>query len=259
MIIAAVSDVHSPRHFREFLDSVDRLDGLPVKPHLFLIAGDMVQSGDVAEYEKIYNALWGKVMCPIVACFGNNEYTEKREAFRHSIKNIRFLDDQVLTLDICEQCFDPMSPASGMTSKTATKNVTVGIVGTTGSLETPTPWQLSNVPNVAKVYEERIYWTERQLQNLRTDIKILLMHYAPTYKTLEGENPRFFGNMGWNIYENVLIRTKPTIVIHGHSHHGIGHAWIDSIPIYNSAIQVNGRILIIDTDTLKPGLARFVK
>jgi Icc-related predicted phosphoesterase len=255
MIIAAVSDVHSPRHFKEFMNAVDDLDALPVKPHLFLIAGDMVQSSDVSEYERVYNTLWGKVQCPIVACFGNNEYTERRNAFRESIKNVRFLDDETLSLKICVPCMDPQSHPQGLPNR----DITVGIVGTTGSLEAPTPWQIANVKDVHKIYEDRVFWVERQLQQMRADFKIILMHYSPTYKTLEGENPRFFGNLGWDVYENVLIRQKPNLVVHGHSHHGIRQAWIDSVPVYNAAIQINNKILIIDTDHLKPGLTRFVQ
>jgi len=94
---------------------------------------------------------------------------------------------------------------------------------------------------------------------MKTDFRILLMHYSPTYKTLEGENPRFYSSMGWNIYENVLMNRKPDLVIHGHSHKGLKMAWVDSVPVFNAAFTVNGKILVIDTDTIKPGLARYVE
>jgi len=252
MIIAATSDVHSPRQFNEFLRAVGEMDVLEKRPQLFLIAGDMVQGSDVDEYERVYNALFGKIQCPMVACFGNNEYTEKREDFKRRFPNVRFLDDQSIVLSI-------RMPAVDMgTVRLMERETTVGIVGTTGSLETPTPWQRMNIPNVSRVYQDRVSMVERHLSTMRADVRIVLMHYAPTYKTLEGENPRFYSSMGWNVYENVLIRQKPTLVVHGHSHHGAKQAWVDSVPVFNASLQVNGKIVIIDTEKLRPGLAKFV-
>ncbi len=245
MIIAATSDVHAPRHFDSFLKSIDALDSLDTKPNLFLIAGDMVHRGESQEYEKVSNAMFGKVMCPIIACFGNNEYSEKRESIKQQIRNITFLDDQSITINV--------------NLPGASRDTVVGIVGTTGSLEVPTPWQRANVPNIESVYTRRIEMVERHLKNMRADFKIVLMHYSPTYRTLEGENPRFYSSMGWNVYENVLIRQKPDLVIHGHSHRGIKSAWVDGIPVFNVSLPVNKEIAIIDTDAIKPGLTKFVQ
>jgi Icc-related predicted phosphoesterase len=244
LIIAATSDVHSPRRFDVFLKAVDDMEVLEVRPHLFLIAGDMVHRGETEEYEKVYNAMFGKVTCPIVACFGNNEFTEKREDLKQRFRNIIFLDDQSINVPV-------RLPG-------ASRELYVGIVGTTGSLETPTPWQRANVPNIERIYTERITMVERHLNHMRADFKILLMHYAPTYKTLEGENPRFYSSMGWNVYENVIIRQKPNLVLHGHSHRGTKRAWVDSVPVFNVSLPLNGKIVIIDTDKLKPGLEKFV-
>jgi len=226
------------------LKAIDDLEALEVRPQLFLIAGDMVNRGEIGEYEKVYNAMFGKITCPIVACFGNNEYMEKREELKQRFRSIRFLDDQSINI--------------GVRVPGAMRELVVGIVGTTGSLEMPTPWQRANVPNINRIYQERINLVERHLNHIRADFKILLMHYAPTYKTLEGENPRFYSSMGWNVYENVLIRQKPSLALHGHSHRGTKRAWVDSVPVFNVSLPLNGKIVIIDTDKLKPGLEKFV-
>ena len=65
MIIAATSDILSPRYFAGFVSALDRLQ---VKPDIFLIAGDMVFRADVNEFEKVSNALFGKIQCPICHC-----------------------------------------------------------------------------------------------------------------------------------------------------------------------------------------------
>ena len=71
MIIAATGDVHSPQYYEEFVRAVDMMRA---KPDLFLMTGDMIERGRPEEYEKIYNVLFGKIDCPIVACFGNSEF-----------------------------------------------------------------------------------------------------------------------------------------------------------------------------------------
>ena len=152
--------------------------------------------------------------------------------------NIHFLDDQSTILKI--------------------GSVGVGVVGTTGSLETPTPWQARNIPGIDRIYKQRLDFVERHLQHMKTSLRILLMHYAPTYKTLEGENPRFYSTMGWNVYENVIAQQKPDLVVHSHSHRGKKMAWVDTVPVFNVSLPLNQGVVIIDTEKLKPGLAKFV-
>ena len=244
LIIAATGDVHSPRHFDLFLKAIDDLEALGTRPHLFLITGDMIHRGEIEEYDKIHNALFGKITCPIVACFGNNEFAENREELKQRIRSVRFLDDQSMLISV---------KIPGEMRETA-----VGIVGTTGSLETPTPWQRSNIPNIERIYNERVNLVERHFSHMHANFRILIMHYAPTYKTLEGENPRFYTSMGWNVYENVLIRQKPDLVLHGHSHRGLKQAWVDSVPVFNVCLPLNNKIVVIDTNELKPGLTKFI-
>jgi Icc-related predicted phosphoesterase len=236
MIIAAVSDVHSPRYYEQYVEAIGKLN---VKPDLFLIAGDMIYRGSVEEYQKVYNVLFGKINCPIVACFGNQEFPEIREKIKESFKEIRFLDDQSIVLQIGGK--------------------SVGIFGSTGSLDTPTRWQKANIPNIERIFSQRIELAEKHLQRMFTDLKILLLHYSPTYKTLEGENPNFYSFLGSQLYENVIIKTKPSLVIHGHSHNGIKKAWVDTVPVFNVSLSVNKEIVVIDTEEdLKPGLEKFV-
>jgi Icc-related predicted phosphoesterase len=94
---------------------------------------------------------------------------------------------------------------------------------------------------------------------MATNVKILLMHYSPTYKTLEGENPRFFSTLGSQVYENILLNRKPDLVLHGHNYRGTKQAWIETVPVFNVSLPLNKEIVIIDTEKLKPGLAKFVK
>jgi len=236
MIIAATSDVCSPRFYNEFVTS---MESLKVKPDLFLIAGDMINRGEVQEWQKIYNVLFGKIFCPVVACFGNNEFQQIREELKQRYREVRFLDDQSIVFDIGK--------------------LSIGVFGTTGGLDTSTPWQRTNIPNIEQIFKIRYDLTDRHLQRMATNVKILLMHYSPTYKTLEGENPRFFSTLGSQAYENILLNRKPDLVLHGHNYRGTKQAWIETVPVFNVSLPLNKEIVIIDTEKLKPGLAKFVK
>jgi len=50
----------------------------------------------------------------------------------------------------------------------------VGIVGTRGSLDSPTWWQSTHVSDVRKAYSDRIKRCEDLLKKINVDIKILL-------------------------------------------------------------------------------------
>jgi Icc-related predicted phosphoesterase len=179
--------------------------------------------------------------CPIFAVFGNHEFDEDIDEIRKICKKrITFLDDESIELEI--------------------KDKKVGIVGTRGSLDSPTWWQSTHVIDVRKAYLERIKKCQELLENLNVDIKILLSHYASTYKTLVGEDKRFYSGMGSKKFEDVMTKTKTSFAIHGHAHYGIPLAFVDSIPVFNVAFSISRKITEIDTDKLpKPGLHRFVK
>ncbi len=238
MIIAATSDIHSPRYFDILVKAVEDLH---IKPDLFFLAGDIIYRGRVDEYQKVYNVFFGKITCPIVACFGNEEFgPETRVLIENKIPDIKFVDDESLILEIGGK--------------------SVGIVGTLGSLDRPTFWQRTNIPGIYETYGERVGTIEKILSELEADIKILLIHYAPTYKILEGENPRIYAELGCNDYEKIIIEKKPDIVITGHSHKGSKQTWIDTVPVFNVALSLNRRIVVIDTEKdLKPGLEKFLE
>src|SRR5438309_11435685 len=75
------------------------------------------------------------------------------------------------------------------------------------------------MPHVAEEYRRRI----GVLDDLRDgdDLSILLTHYPPTYVTMGGEKEEWRPELGSKALESVLLRRRPTLVIHGHIHKGI--------------------------------------
>ena len=238
MLIAAVGDIHSPRFFNYYVKAIEDLQE---KPDIFFLLGDIIYHGAIGEYQKVYNVLFGKITCPIVACFGNEEHGEEtRIVIENQNPDIKFLADESLILEIGGK--------------------TVGIVGTIGSLDRPTFWQRNNIPGISEMYKKRVEIVENLLIGLKTEMKILLTHYAPTYKILEGENPQSFPELGSKAYEKVIAEQKPNLVIAGHSHKGTKKAWIDTVPVFNVAFPLNRKIVVINTEEdLKPGLEKFLE
>ena len=239
MIIAATGDLEELGTDLESLwDMIKKMK----EPDLLLFAGDMYEYKTPEVYTLFLDFIkMSKWKCPIIAVFGNSEFDEDRdEIIKICKKRITFLEDETIKLKI--------------------KNKKVGIVGTEGSLDIPTWWQWRNIPDIKKTYTKRIETIRNLLKGLKTDIRILLMHYAPTYKTLKGEDPRLYDVLGSRKYEKVLTETKPDFVIHGHAHYGIPLAFVDSIPVFNVAISINKKIVEINPEKLpKSGLHKFVR
>jgi len=239
MIIAAISDL-DPLGFdlEPFWNMIKRTKN----PDLFLLGGDIYEYRSPETYGLILDFLkLRKWKCPIVAVFGNREFDDDKDDIKKICKKrITFLEEEDIVLKI--------------------KNKKVGIVGTEGSLDIPTWWQWKNIPDIRKTYDERMEKVKKLLENIKCDIKILLMHYTPTYKTLKGEDKRVFGSLGSKKYEKVIIETKPTFVVHGHAHYGIPLAFVDSIPVFNVCLNINRKIVEINPDKLpKHGLSKFTR
>jgi Icc-related predicted phosphoesterase len=229
MIIASISDLES---LTEDLTPLKDILQEIKKPDLFLFAGDLYDYRKPDQYKEIICLLKKqKIDCPIIAVFGNREFPEDEDKIRkYAGKAIRFLEDEAVILKI--------------------KNKTIGIVGSRGCLDKPTFWQMKSLPQIWQKYKERFHNLSDLLKNLDADIKILLTHYAPTYKTLRGEDPNVYPGLGSKYFEKVLIETKTTLAIHGHAEIGIPLAFVDSIPVFNVAYPVNRKIVLIDTDKL---------
>ncbi len=234
MLISAIGDIHSPLYFDSFVKAMNNYNE---SPDLFILAGDVIDRGDTKEFQKVYNVLFGKINCPIIAIYGNNEYSQIRMILENQFSDITFLDDESIILEI--------------------KGKKIGIVGSIGSLDRPTFWQRNNIPNIYDIYKQRVQKVSELLENLKCDYKILVIHYVPTYKILKGEKEKFYPQMGSKAYEDVIIKTKTDLVICGHSHNGLKEAWVNTTPVFNVALPVNKEIVNIDTEKLKPGLEKF--
>jgi Icc-related predicted phosphoesterase len=224
--IAASSDIHWPQYQGLFLKSLRQL---PSKLDLFLLAGDLVNRGGfrgmASLVEKLADA---QLKCPIIACFGNDDYDSIKDTLRTTAGDIiTFLDDEMMTLPI--------------------RGKTVSIIGSRGVLDQPTFWQSRNVQGIRELYTKRVKTLNRLLKKAKaqTPYVILLTHYTPTFASLKGETQRAFGQLGSQRVEELLQTHSPLLAIHGHAHWGLRNVKVDSVRVYNVALPLNRQIVTI--------------
>ncbi|MFX1603968.1 MAG: metallophosphoesterase [Promethearchaeota archaeon] len=199
MKILAVADVHSPRFLDEFSEGLVQTS----KPDVFLMAGDMIHRGQAEEIEGVLSAIDTRLGSdfPIVACFGNEEYSEIRKSLAAIAGDrIEFLDEKSAIIE-----------ADGMK---------VGVVGTQGSLDKATNWQRHHIPSIKRIFQRRAARASSLLKNVRkkVDRTILLMHYSPCLETCVGEETKAFAWLGSRKFYKVVQKQQPDLVIHGHVH-----------------------------------------
>jgi Icc-related predicted phosphoesterase len=204
MRILAVADVHSPRFLQNFTDSLKDL----TSPDIFLMAGDMINRGTVEEFPRLIDLIDEHLGddFPIIACYGNEEYSEVRDSLVSlSGERVQFLDEISTILEI--------------------DGKKIGIVGTQGSLDRPTTWQKRNLPNIRQVFSRRATRAFNLLTKLKNkvDYRILLMHYSPCLETCEGEDTRAFSWLGSRKFYKIIKDAQPDLVIHGHVHNSVVH------------------------------------
>ena len=237
MRIAAVGDIHGHENLEPFRGDLAGLGAVD----LFLLAGDTTERNDLDAFGEVLEALRRHVDAPIWAVFGNNEYEHDRAAYiaRYGERyGVRFLQDESAPFECRGQ--------------------TVRVIGSLGSLDRPTYWQRKNLPHLEREYQERIEALDRLLTG--EDTRLLLTHYPPTYATMGGEKEAWRPELGCRAMETVLLRRRPTLVVHGHIHKGIPFAEVhpprqtldafadpsSGVPVHNVAYPVRKAVSVFD-------------
>lgn len=229
MLACALGDVHGRKYLDLVREGQDRLAGCD----LILLAGDITEGNDIEAYGQVLGMLRELSDGEILAVFGNEEYDTSHPDYRGRYR-ITFLEEEVKELEL--------------------DGVKMRVVGTTGSLDRPTWWQRNNVPDIWNRYRDRERKVEPLLTREGADVLVLLMHYAPTYATLQGERPSSFPEMGSTAFERLVLEKRPDLVIHAHAHRGLRravltraqrsledfHAAGAEVPVFNVSLPAAG-------------------
>jgi len=230
LAIMATSDVHSPRFLLHYMGALSRHREECSSVELVLWAGDMVEKGNVGALRSVLEAT--KRICSrarIVAVFGNEEFMDREHEFVKRYPEVIWLNDNYYIF-------------------VSSKGEEIAIYGTRGSLDRPTRWQRKHIPGIEMIYKERVERLRKIVKELKKNYKkvVVLMHYAPTYATLEGEDKSIWPEVGSLLMEAAIREVKPTIVIHGHAHNSKRlEAHTNGVRVINVAFPARKDIVIL--------------
>ena len=224
MRIAATADLHFGKTSAGTLQPM--LSQIATVAEALVIAGDLTDYGHPEEARALVKDLTTTARIPIVAVLGNHDFESGAE---QEIRQI-LVDAgvQVLDGDSCEVNGIGFAGVKGFAGGFGR-----GVLG---------PWG----EQVTKMFvHEAVNETlklESALARLRTERKVVLLHYAPIEGTVEGEPREIYPYLGCGRLEEPLGRYGVTAVVHGHAHKGSldGHT-STNIPVYNVALPLMRR------------------
>ena len=221
--IAAVGDVHAAPDKSEALRTAfASLDGVD----LVLVAGDLTTHGEPEQAAVVADAAAGST-APVVTVLGNHDlHVDRADEVVAVLENAG-----IVVLDRATRTFD-------------VRGTSVGVVGTKGFVG---GFPDSQLPDFGEALLRRVYAEtteevlalERGLEEIRDcDVRVVLLHYAPTASTLAGEPETIWTFLGSDRLAVPIAAHPPHIVLHGHGHAGTFRGAIGDVPVYTVAQPV---------------------
>jgi uncharacterized protein len=224
--IAAAGDIHCSRQNRARiavafagLDDVD----------LVLLAGDLTAHGEPEEATVLVDAC-RPLEAPVFAVLGNHDWHLNRAA-----EMVDLLEDGGIRI------------VDGRSATCELRGLTVGIAGAKGFVGGFPDATLPDFgePSLRAVYAEttrEVEALDRALREIeRCDVRIVLLHYAPTTSTLGSEPQGIWAFLGSDRLARPILEHRPDLVLHGHAHAGAFEGFLGAVPVYNVAVFVTGR------------------
>lgn len=225
MRIAATGDLHFGKTSTGTLQPL--LSQIATDADVVLLAGDLTDYGTPDEARGLAKELSTSVRIPIVAVLGNHDFEAGAEQEIYRI----LVDHGVCVLDgdTCE--------VQGVGF--------AGVKGFAGGFGRRAlgPWGEPIIKQFVHEAVNEALKLESALARLRTDKKVVLLHYAPIEATVEGEPREIFPYLGCSRLEEPLGRYSVTAVIHGHAHNGqLEGKTSTNVPVYNVSYPLMKRI-----------------
>jgi Icc-related predicted phosphoesterase len=225
--VAAAGDIHCSPETRDRLAAA--FARVEPEVDLFLLAGDLTTLGEPDQAEALA-AICGPLEARVVAVLGNHDWHANRVE-----EVIAALEGAGVTM---------LNPG---TTTCEVDGASVGIVGTKGFVGGFPDSQLPDFgePILRQVYRDTTAEVEAIAAGLEAiescDHRIVLLHYAPTTTTLEGEPRVIWAFLGTDRMAPPIGRHRPDVVLHGHAHRGTFEGEIGEVPVYNVAVEVMQR------------------
>jgi len=225
--IAAAGDIHASEATRERV--VHAFATVAEQADVILLAGDLTTTGEPEQAQVLADAC-RELAIPVFAVLGNHDFHAGRA---HDVRaiveeaNVQVLDRSWKTCEV--------------------EGLQLGVVGTKGFVGGFPGSALPDFgePLLRRVYAETTAESEaiaRGLQEVvHSDLRIVLLHYAPIQATVEGEPEGIHVMLGSDRLATPIAEFGADLVLHGHAHAGSFNGCIGKIPVYNVAVHVTGR------------------
>src|SRR5919197_6661401 len=225
--VAAAGDIHCSDANRDELEHAFRT--VDEEVDLVLLAGDLTTYGELDQAELLAD-ICRPLRVPVYAVLGNHDWhCNQVEEIASALggAGVRVLERSWAVQD--------MDGAS------------VGVAGTKGFVGGFPDSQLPDFgePILRQVYRDTTAEVEAIDSGLEEiagcDHRIVLLHYAPTTTTLEGEPRVIWAFLGTDRMAPPIGERRPDVVLHGHAHRGTFEGFIGDVPVYNVAVEVMQR------------------
>jgi Icc-related predicted phosphoesterase len=220
MRIAATADLHFTASRYEALQ--DQLNRVRDEADVLVLAGDLTNFGQPDEMEPLLAAIV-RLRVPTIAVLGNHDYESGKEAELMRMMTsagIKVLDGSAYERD------------------------GVGFAGTKGFVGgfgrgVLTAFGEREIKDFVRASIDEAIKLERAMSQLRTQKRVVVLHYSPIAATVQGEAPEIFPFLGTSRLAEVVDRHGADFVVHGHAHHGqLEGKTVGGIPVHNVAITL---------------------
>jgi Icc-related predicted phosphoesterase len=220
MRIAATADLHYSQQNSGILK--EQFSRVRDEADVLVVAGDLTNFGRVEEMEPLVNVLV-RLRVPTIAVLGNHDYECGKESDLMrlmSSEGIKVLDG------------------------TGYERDGVGFAGTKGFVGgfgrgMLTAFGEPDVKAFVKASIDEALKLERAMSQLRTQRRVVVLHYSPVATTVQGEAQEIFPYLGSSRLAEVVDRHGADLVVHGHAHHGtLDGKTSGGVPVHNVAITL---------------------
>ena len=225
--IAAAGDMHyGGEHDRD--RAREAFAALAGRTDLVLLAGDLTTHGE-PEQAAIAAEAAREAEAPVVAVLGNHDWHSNRAAEVAAVLE----DAGIVLLDRGHHVVE-------------IGDTRIGIAGTKGFVG---GFPGSHIPDfgeplLREVYAQGMAEAEALDAALREiamcPFRVVLLHYAPTTETLEGERRDIWAFLGTDRLAVPIAEHAPDLVLHGHAHAGTFEGRVGEVPVYNVSVPVMG-------------------
>jgi Icc-related predicted phosphoesterase len=220
--VAAVGDLHLTGAPEDDILVRELVDAANTKADVLALCGDLTAHGRPDELKALLDVS-RELDVPAIAVLGNHDHESDRDGEFVDLlaaAGIDVLDGDPLVIDGIG--FAGVKGFGG--------GFNAGLVSAFGE-------------RALKVFveegEQEADRLESALTALETDIKVVLMHYAPVSETLVGEPEWIWPFLGCSRFHKIIDRAAAKVVFHGHAHHGRPMAATPGgVAVYNVALPV---------------------